>query len=109
MHLGRISVLYHEALGAEFHTEARPSVRLCVRPELARCVHCAACTYGTKPRRRPQAAQQGEGFRRHALGDGMHCPSAARHAAERPKDYIYAGSARFFFFNYAPTRNPEFW
>jgi hypothetical protein len=27
---------------SEPHTGARPSVRLCVGPELARCVHCCA-------------------------------------------------------------------
>jgi hypothetical protein len=30
-----------------------------------------------------------------AWGDGAHCPSAARHAAERFNDHIFAGSLKF--------------
>jgi hypothetical protein len=37
-------------VNSESHTGARPSVRLCVGPELARCVHSRALTSETTPR-----------------------------------------------------------
>jgi hypothetical protein len=40
-----------------------------------------------------------------AWGDGAHCPCAARHAAKRLNDRIFARSARFQ--NFASTTNLE--
>jgi hypothetical protein len=50
----------------------------------------AACACSTKPRRGPPAALPEAGVWWRAWGDGAHCPCAARHAAIRFNDHIYA-------------------
>jgi len=60
---------------------------------LNRCY--SACSCGIKRRRGLAVALPGEDVGRNAWGDGAHCPSAARHAAERFNDYISAGLNRF--------------